>query len=265
MRTTPFALLLATLMAVPVSGCSLIINNQLDPLEGDRFARLPLSARLENFIPHLNQLVEMSVVDSANVIVARAKIDPLPAACIDVNLEEAVPVGAETLEFWADLNNNRMLDNFPADHTWREPLDNGSITFPHATTFTDLVTDPALFGLADLELVVTGLDAEEGRAAEIVYVNILDTEQETGLYYLGSVQAAAIQIDFPGVVDQGSPFILEISFGDGPTRTRCVFEGDRSGTEEVFQLVIDRQNFDCREVPVQDTRNAFEAMDCPRG
>lgn len=258
---------------VSLTGCTLLVDDRIGGLEvapPDPNARVDLSVGLRVFSPHVGQDVFLDAINPNGVIVAQALIANAPSDCLDVNLASAIPADTEVVDFWADLNRDGELSPPPQDHSWSEMLVDGELLFVHNTDFADLTDEdfertaagfPLRFELFDVETFV-------GQPVDVVYVNVTtDTdgnpvEQEIGLAHVSSIPESPVIVELSSVVDAGTEYIIEVSLGEGDTRTRCVTNQRRADVTDalVVPVSINDPDLGCTEVPVEETRQAFE--DC---
>src|SRR5579859_3634264 len=173
-----------------------------------------------NMTPHLTELFEYRVIDSANFIQSRGFIVPMGAPDVQISVPMAVPPvnGPYRLDFYGDHNNSGGYDgslNSPLcpmsscsvltnDHAWRiNPLDSSNtsgrvavtgnvikVTFTHDTSFTDINTVPNDPSLAQKPAGDTGQAATieiqnaDAYAGKLMQVRIFnnDDKRTVGLY-----------------------------------------------------------------------------------
>ena len=258
----------ACIAALALCGCTAIVDGEVGDLEVNASAQQDIGIRLVGFEPHVGQLVDIMVVDpTSNLIQARAVVDTLPSVCLDVRMRRAAPVSATQVDFYADLNMNRMQDNFPEDHTWRcdddeiaTPcmLDGGRLTFPHNFTFQDIFDDPGTPIGGDVDVRVTGVEAHDGQSVTAqlltdIVVNAETGDTETtvpGLYFLSSISGGEVSMRIPGIADGGRTYALELTFGDGTTR--CTLENQTAPTSGDFPIDEPLSSFTCDEPAAVD-------------
>jgi hypothetical protein len=99
---------------------------------------------MQSMTPHLNQPVEIRVVDqSTSREIVRRRIASLYAANVTATLPGFKAGTDYNIDFYADHNGNGMYDAPTADHAWRIAYNAGSggdstVVFTHNTTFTDI-------------------------------------------------------------------------------------------------------------------------------
>ncbi len=269
-------LLIATAV-LTATGCSLVVGDELDPLQVDLNARRTVSLRLIDFVPHVNQLVVAEFIRTdtvPNVSQAQVRMDPLSSPCMDITLPFGASIGATRVDFWADLMDDG-LDDPPTDHTWRRDLDeSGRLEFAHEFNFDSVLTDrPGVQGV-DLILDVTGMDAMEGSqviASLVRVVNLNPAGEPNNVESVNAVYRSTVQsgnlgprrgagADEPpvlrGVVDQGVPYTLELNIDNGAMRCRLDRQSDPA---DDFTLAADFSEFTC------DTEAPLEVLvDCAR-
>ena len=103
-----------------------------------------LTMDFKDMTPHVGQLLELRVVNKANDMeVARMKLDAIPGPDFMLKVPGIEPGNSYMVDFFADMNGNKVYDTPPADHAWRLDLDNvtgdTTLTFTHNTNFTDIM------------------------------------------------------------------------------------------------------------------------------
>lgn len=214
------ALMLAAITAL--GGCTLVVGGMVDPLEDDRTPDMVYD--LVAFEPHVGQLTELFLVSDDGLVQARAIYDPLPAADVRVVLRNVVETNVRRVDFYSDLNENRVMDPsepdpiddmrriFP-DHMWRDTLmPDGTGSFRHSTNFTDIVTDnrARLVG-GPFSLVLRDVEAFVDQPARVSVIDLND--REVIFYQLGSVPASPLDLRVPGMIDDGTEYRVEIRLG----------------------------------------------------
>ncbi|MCB9057720.1 MAG: T9SS type A sorting domain-containing protein [Calditrichae bacterium] len=158
-----------------------------------------LFLELKNMSPHLNQQLEVRIVEqSSGVEVGRKKLPSI----YDDELTVIIP-GVQTntnynVDFYADLNGNGVYDSPPEDHAWREtynPGDDGEndISFSHNTNFTDISW------AYNVTLNLLSMNPHIGQMFEMRLINI-SSGTEIGRKSVESIPAANFSISIPGAV-----------------------------------------------------------------
>lgn len=140
-----------------------------------------LRFQLTGMNPHVGQGFGVRLVDQATgKEVGREGLDAIEMANFDIDLPFLEAGHTYNLDFYADLSQNGLYDAPPADHAWRltvGPADGDeTVTFPHATNFTDIEwvyefkleffsMNPHLGQKLELRVVNTGTGLEAGRAS----------------------------------------------------------------------------------------------------
>ncbi len=93
--------------------------------------------------PHLGQLIELRIVDrNSNEEIGRVKLDEILVPDFAVSVPQIEDGHNYNIDFYADLNNNKIYDTPPTDHAWRLELNNAAgnyiTNFTHNTTFSDI-------------------------------------------------------------------------------------------------------------------------------
>ncbi len=239
-----------TLTAAP--GCTVAVgdlggfteNPAACRMDGDRSRVRDFTFQLVGMNAHQTHYVDILVTDQASDQVrSRFILEPLGPGTQEIFFEDALPPGDLNLQFYADTNADRTINN-PAtsdditnDHTWIRPVcSDGSEYFEHIFAFEPIVRFrpigaayelhltgiPADLGakIAETRLVFSGGGSEDGRTVA-VYRRL---PPETGAH-------AAIDFVVPGVIDLGSEYALVWYFdsnGDLEPSAGDVFCGVRA-------------------------------------
>lgn len=237
------ALFLSTLLALslPLSGCTLLVGDQIDPLETDDTPDMVFD--LIGFDPHIGQITELWLVNDATppIVQAVAIYDPLPGPDVTVVLRNVVRPNVRRVDFFSDLDESggitapepdpitpgRFL--FP-DHMWRRTLDeDGTGGFMHSTDFTDITSGPdaARFSLGDFQMSITGAGDFIDQPAELWVTDAGD--REVGYYFLGSITDDSVDLAIPGIIDDGSEYVVVFAPGRDGDLFCLVRRGNASG------------------------------------
>lgn len=236
MRT--FLLCLLACCAITLGGCTLLVNDTVDPLVPDPTPNMVFE--LTGFDPHIGQITELRLINDAGNVQAVAIYDGLPSPNVTVVLDNVIRPDLLRVDFYSDLNDNRIIDPpvpdpedpsmeiFP-DHMWREMLNpDGTGGFMHSTNFTDIVNDdPATFSLRPFTLSVTGADPFLDQPAQLWITDPAD--RDVGYYFLGSITSDTVDITIPGIIDDGSEYIVTFQPGDGGDLFCVVDRGGATG------------------------------------
>ena len=118
------------------------------------FAEYRLELNFEGMNPHVNQMLEIRVVDkSTGYEVGRSKLDTIPGGEFKMELYVLLPDSSYRIDFYVDFNKNGSYDEPPTDHAWSldadKVLGDTELTFVHNTDFTN-IEFPAPLNFADL-------------------------------------------------------------------------------------------------------------------
>lgn len=237
-----------------LAGCSLVVGGEVDDLQIDRDAKRDVRVDLRDFTPHVGQIVDVQIVEPDGALArAHAVIDPLPSDCVNITFPRGAPLSANRVDFFADLNMNRALDQTPTDHSWRFELpEDGRLLYVHDVDFTNIgEVDPATPGGQPLTVNITGAEAFEGQrvvasvSREDLIIDDLGNEMRLdtvpGIYVLGGVTGGVIAFELTGVIDGGAQHDIELAIGDGPTRCRTSAMAGGDG----LTLEVDLSTIDC--------------------
>jgi hypothetical protein len=172
-----------------------------------------LCLRLDNFTPHIDELVVADLVNADHILRARAMLDPLAngGATADIVLPLAidateVPAKGEDsplhLEIFGDKTGNRMYDSAGGDHDWKVPLPpSAHLVFEHNSDFVRLLPRPQSIG-GDFHMHLTGMSVHMGKMLEVMVIEY-ETGRSVGLYRLQSIAGDTIDITIPDIIDVG--------------------------------------------------------------
>lgn len=263
---------LAILTTLGLSGCSLVIGDELDPLMVDPNTRRTVSLRLFDFGPHFDSGAQLVVAEfvrpDTNLVQASVRYDPLPSTCVDVTLPFGASVAATQVDFYADIADDGLMSP-PDDHSWRRELDeSGRLEFRHEFNFEDLLDNRPTGQGSDLVLDVTGADAIEGSSVVASLIQTIDLDPDgeepelvdaVNAVYVSTIQGGNLgprrgpMMDEPprirGVVDGGVTYVLELNVDGGSMRCRLETVADPTGD---FVLSVDFSSFECDSEPPVD-------------
>lgn len=225
-----------------LTGCSLVVDGEVGDLDVNLNAKRDIEVTLFDFDPHIGQRNDIAIVrplDPENEplgdaqLEARAVIDPLPVPCFTLLFENGASFSANRVDFYADLDMNGVISDPGDDHLWIRELEldqdtgTGSLRFIHDVMFDDLNDIEISRVGPDIELALTGLDAQEGQLVTIAvsrqFRETLDSPQQrtvVGIGVVGAVTGGNVNIAIPGILDAGSPHTVEIDFGEGTMTCR---------------------------------------------
>lgn len=135
-------------LVLALAGCTAAVSDINGFVEDDEFCApggninevRDLRLDLVEMNAHVTNLFEATVVnDMSGVLTSRIIYDPLVDVNVTINVDNAMPRGTYTLDFYADLDNDRVYTSAPDDHSWHRTLCNdGSLTFVHIAMFEPL-------------------------------------------------------------------------------------------------------------------------------
>lgn len=158
--------------------------------------------------PHIDQLVEFRIVDTSDVLAARAILDPLPGAAGSLVMPKGVPVGDFRLDFFADFNQNQSYDAPPVDHAWRVDIPStGTVSFTHNLSFTD-ISLPVITQGSTFQLNATGFTPHLTQLLELRVIEMA-SGRTVGQYRLGSVPAADFSLTILGIIEDGKMYQID--------------------------------------------------------
>lgn len=198
-------------MILASSGCSLILDDKVGGFTHNAVPDMELT--VIGFDAHVDEKVEVLLVNSEGFVQGHAVVDTLPQPDFTIVLRDAYLQGSvERVDFWADHDGNGELtppmedpltmDLEFDDHMWRADLGAfGVLDFTHTTNFTDLETDNrARRVAAAFTLSITGADDSSGETAEIlVFRN--DTGIQVGYYFQREITNGTITADLEGIIE----------------------------------------------------------------
>lgn len=164
--------------------------------------------------PHVGQLMEFRIVSAANQLAFRGVLDTLPGVTYNYIMPKTIPDGDFHLDFFADLNMNRMYDppvgTAYADHQWRLTIPTPGdqvLAFAHNTNFTD-ISMPATTPIGgDFTFMGTGFP-HVGKLFELRVI-IASTGQVVGRYVLSSIPAMDFNVAIAGVIANGTQYNID--------------------------------------------------------
>lgn len=182
---------------------------------------------------HLNEYIEIRVVDKANRVQAKAIYDTVTTPDFSLYLRKVVPKANAPyrLDWWADHNNTAKYDGIEGginekDHAWRrilaDPLPEDmrlsqgryDLAFVHDTNFVDIATDlqgnpvKTTDTLLPFSGSIEGAGDFVGKMGELRVVDKTSTRL-VGLYRHGRLKAAS-PMRITDIVDEESAY--EVSF-----------------------------------------------------
>jgi hypothetical protein len=165
-----------------------------------------LTLNFSGMTPHVNQLVEVRIVDTSNDLeVGRKRVEIVPGAEFTVRVPGLRKDGSYRADFYADLNGNGHFDGVPNDHSWSEnftnPAGNYTIDFTHNTNFTNIDWEYMF------RLNLLGMTPHLGQLLEMRLVDNSDMEigrtgfeslpvANSALFVPGMMQTADYRTDF---------------------------------------------------------------------
>lgn len=218
-------------LLIALAGCSASVADLNDytedpaacVMDGDRNSVRDFEFRLVEMAPHSSHYFDILVTDQASdQLRSRFILEPLGVGTQDVVFEDALPPGDLNIQFYADTNGNRMIDNPAApddisnDHTWIRPVcSDGVEYFEHIFAFEPIVrfrpigagyelhltNIPAELGseIAETRLVFAGGGSEDGRTIAVhrrLAPPATDPPRDL------------VDFSVPGVIDLGNTYVL---------------------------------------------------------
>ena len=242
-----------TALVVLLSGCSLVVAGEVDNLNLNSNAKRTVRMRLLDMDPHIGQFNDIQIINPmTNQIEARAILDPLPTGCFELVWPLGASVVANRIDFYADLNMDRMLSMPGDDHLWRRTMMEGEDgegfhLFIHDVMFDDIRESPGTALGADLDIALTGVDEHDGRLVTVTAIRRFResdgsplVESVFGIIIVGAVEGGVVNARLPGMLDSGGDHIIEIDFGEGATTCRGEFVAPAGGL-----TISDLSGLDC--------------------
>lgn len=257
------------LFALAAAGCSLIVEDEVGDLVTNLNAKRDVRVTLLDMHPHIGQYNDVQIIrpgdpsdpTSRSEVEARAILDPLPVGCFELFWPLGTSLAATRVDFYADLNMDGAISPPGEDHLWRRNLTTGAngegvLEFIHDTMFDDIGADPAREPLGDLSVALTGIDDQDGR---LLVVSVTREFRETpgappqrttpGILVVGAVEGGQVIRTLPGVLDQGSEYVVDFDFAEGARVCRGRVTAGAAGA-----TVSSLDGFDCA---VTDRRVVF--------
>jgi hypothetical protein len=168
-----------------------------------------VALEMSEMTPDIGHLIEASVVDAANQLVARAVLASLPAAAYAFGLPRSTPDGDYHLDLFADLDGNGAYDPPPVDQAWRIDLPasgDASLGFVWNGTFTDIGTPLPVGG--DFNFTATEMDVHAGELFELRVVKA-DSLEVVGRYLLPAIATPNVVVLIPGIIADGQGYDID--------------------------------------------------------
>jgi hypothetical protein len=178
-----------------------------------------LCLRLEQFSPHVDELVSVDLVTVAdNILRARAIIEPMGGVNADFVLPLAIPASEVPepgedhplqVEIFADQDKSGGFTPGGGDHTWNLELPpDGKKVFVHNTEFTSIEPRPQDIGV-DFRMRFLDMQPHVGQLLEVMVIEV-ESGRTVGLYRTTSLPSADFDITIPGIIDpDGTVYRLE--------------------------------------------------------
>lgn len=160
--------------------------------------------------PHVDQLVELRIVDADDALVARGVVAGLPSGDYTFAFPSSTPSGAHRLDFFADLSGNGTYDAPPADHAWRRDVAASGdvvIDFPHDTDFTDIAS-PTVTEHGDFTFEASDMGPHVGQLFEVRVIRASDGRL-VGRYVLPEITDAAFTLTLAGIIEDGVEYQVD--------------------------------------------------------
>ena len=162
---------------------------------------------------HTNQLMEFRVVSAGDVLAARGVLDTLLPEDNDNHFTFRMPASVPSdatyrLDFFADLDGDRVYTTTPDDHAWRVAIpSNGNVPFLHNTNFQDIDLPPITQG-EDFQIDFFGMGAHDMQLIELRVINT-DTGQAVGHYRLTAASAVDFSFVIEGIIENGANYDVD--------------------------------------------------------
>lgn len=268
--------MLGALLAL-TTGCSLVVADGVADLTTSLNGKRDVRVTMLDLDPHVGQYLDFQVIEPGDPtdatsfpqLEARAVIDPLPTPCFEILWPRGSSLGATRLDFYADLNLDGVLSAPGDDHVWRRELTNeadgtGTHRFIHDINFDDIRSSQATATGVDVEVALTGIDAQNGQIAIVTLIRdfrdapeLPQQESVFGIGVVGAVEAGMMNITIPGLLDASGDHRIELDFGEGAMTCRREFTAPASGAFVVDSL----DAFDCgvtdRHIVFRDIADAM--------
>lgn len=239
--TNPLRLLPAALLVLAASGCTIIAD--LDSYVSADDLGCDMDVAVEAFAPHLTDRVYyQAVTREGNVLRALAIIDPLGTPNRAFTMPNAIREGAHALQFWADENDDGLVQTTPfdngLDHSWRfddvcswpsSCSDDDTNCFLHVGLF-DRISDPVEEGNT-LTVNLPGLPDTAG----VLELHLVEVDEVTqidsvvGLYRTDDVTTTDFSVELRGLAFPGRGYAVNVLIDlDGNAQI--------DGLTEVFSL-----------------------------
>lgn len=227
-------------IAFCLAGCSAAVSDLGELTEDNEFCApggnpsqlRDLTLDLRGMDAHVTNFFEATVVnETSGVLSSRIVYDPLLLVTQQIRVDNAVPPGSYFLDFYADLDGDRVYTDHPDDHSWRrEVCADGSLTFVHNIMFETLDRERRIGGNLVMNLTEIPLEVrEEGTQASLearVIARLSEgVSQTVGVYrYTNLIERrvdelpASVSISLEGILDANTEHTIYYYFdrnGDG--------------------------------------------------
>ena len=167
-------------------------------------------------------------------------VDPIMNANFTVYSYAIVPGNSYNIDFFADLNGNRMYDKPPTDHAWRLQLMNvmgdTTLSFTHNTSFTDIGLPtgggggPSSVGQTEENLtgaypnpVINTLNVDLGKLnSNMIEIQIYNSAGKVLMDQQRSVASGRLTLEMGGL--QPGMYILKVNDGNTVKALRFIKE-----------------------------------------
>lgn len=228
-------------IALCLAGCSATVSDLGELTEDNEFCApggnssqlRDLTLDLVGMDAHVTNFFEATVVNErSGVLSSRIVYDPLLLVTQQISVENAVPPGTYFLDFYADLDGDRVYTNHPDDHSWRRQVcADGSLTFVHNIMFETLdrgerrIGGNLVMNFTEIPLEVREAGTQGSIEARVIARLSEGVSQTVGVYrYTNLVERrvlelpSSVSIALEGILDAGTEHTIYYYFdlnGDG--------------------------------------------------
>lgn len=227
-------------IALCLAGCSATVSDLGELTEDNEFCApggnpsqlRDLTLDLVGMDAHVTNFFEATVVnETSGVLSSRIVYDPLLLVTQQIRVENAVPPGSYFLDFYADLDGDRVYTDHPDDHSWRrEVCADGSLTFVHNIMFESLDRERRIGGslvmnIAEIPAAVRAAGTQGSVEARVIARLSEGVSQTVGVYrYTNLVEGrvlelpSSVSMTLEGILDANTEHTIYYYFdlnGDG--------------------------------------------------
>ena len=204
------------------------------------FSNIPwkplLTLNLLSMSPHLGQQFELRVVKKAdNTELERIKLDAISTSSFSVQIPQIEPSTEYDIDFYVDVNGNKLYDAPPTDHAWRLTFISSAgdyiTNFTHNTSFTNILWVP---------LTDVGEDIINSPTTFALYQNYPNPFNPTTTIQFNLVNSGFVKLGVYNVLGQEIKNLISGNYDSGKHNITFDASGLQSG---IYIYKIEGNNF----------------------